>query len=56
MTSMDEAIFEIESNSNFVAYASLGFDGYIDIHKPDGSYFATISPGYAKRFVDTYSD
>jgi hypothetical protein len=55
MTSMAKAIFEIDFNSNFVAYVSLGSDEYLDIHKQDGSYFATISPEDAERFVDTYS-
>ena len=55
MTSMEKALFEIEFNSNFVAYVSLGSDEYLDIHKQDGSFIATISPDEAESFISNYS-
>jgi hypothetical protein len=55
MITIAKAIDDIEFNTSFVAYVSVGSDEYLDIHNQDGSFVATISPDEAESFVNNHS-
>ena len=55
MTTIVNAIADIEFNTSFAVYVSVGSDEYLDIHNQDGSFVATISPDEAESFVNNHS-
>lgn len=55
MTSIAKAIDDIEFNTSFAVYVSVGSDEYLDIHNQDGSFIATISPDEAESFINNFS-
>jgi hypothetical protein len=51
MTTIANAIADIEFNTSFTVYVSVGSDEYLDIHDQNGDFVGTISPDEAESFV-----
>ena len=55
MTTIAKAIDDIEFNTSFAVYVSVGSDEYLDIHDQNGDFVETISPDEAESFVNNHS-
>lgn len=54
MTTIANAIDDIEYNTSFAAYVSVGSDEYLDIYDQNGAFVETISPDEAESFVNNH--
>jgi len=55
MTPLGKAISDVGYYTDLMAFVSVSSDEYLDIHKYDGGFVATISPDEAESFISNYS-